>query len=53
MFGLHSLPREYRVFDPQPWGAPWEAAMLRWAALGMLALVVLGHALRDPARSRS
>lgn len=50
MFGLYALPRSFRVIDPQPWGAPWEAAMLRWAALALLALAALVHALRDPAR---
>lgn len=52
MFGLYALPRDFRVLDPQPWGAPWEAAMLRWSALGLLAVVVLAQALRDPARHR-
>lgn len=50
MFGLYALPRGFGVIDPQPWGAPWEAALLRWAALALLALTVLVTALRDPAR---
>ena len=49
-FVVGRLPREYLMVDPQTWGAPWEAALLRWAAVAVLAAAVLAIALRDPAR---
>lgn len=48
-FVVGRLPREYLMVDPQPWGAPWEAALLRWGAVALLAATVLVVALRDPA----
>lgn len=49
---LYSLGRTYSVFVAQPWGPPWEASLLRWAALLVLALAVLALALRDPWQDR-
>lgn len=49
-FALGRLPGAYLMVDPQTWGAPWEAALLRWAAVALLAVAVLALALRDPAR---
>lgn len=43
------LPRGWTMVDPQPWGPPLEAALLRWLAVALLALAVLAAALRDPA----
>jgi hypothetical protein len=48
--GSQALPRGWVLLDPQPWGPPLEAALLRWAAVALLALGVLCLALRDPAR---
>jgi hypothetical protein len=41
------LPHGWTMVDPQPWGPPLEAALLRWLALAVLALAVLAAALRD------
>lgn len=49
---LHSLGRTHAVFVSQPWGPPWEASLLRWAALLVLAVAVLELALRDPWQDR-
>lgn len=49
-FALDQLPQEYLMVDPQTWGAPWEAALLRWSAVALLAAGVLAAALRDPVR---
>jgi hypothetical protein len=43
------LPREWAMVDAQTWGPPWTAAVLRWTALIIFALGILGAALRDPA----
>lgn len=51
-FALDQLPAGYLMLDPQPWGPPLEAALVRWSALGLLALAVLALALRDPASAR-
>ena len=47
------LPRGWTMVDPQPWGPPLEAALLRWLAVALLALAVLAVALRDPAALRA
>lgn len=47
-FALDQLPTGYAMIDPQPWGPPLEAALIRWAALALLALAALTLALRDP-----
>jgi hypothetical protein len=44
----NALPRWYAMIQGQTWGPPWEAAQIRWWALLLLALGVLGLALRDP-----
>jgi hypothetical protein len=46
------LPRGWTMVDPQPWGPPLEAALLRWLAVALLALAVVALALRDPAALR-
>jgi hypothetical protein len=48
----YALPRGWVVVDPQPWGRPYDAALIRWAGLIVLALGVVGLALRDPAGRR-
>lgn len=50
---IHSLPRAYAMFGTQPWGPPWQAALLRWAALLVLACAVLSLAVRDPWATRT
>ena len=45
---VRQLPRTWVLVDAQPWGPPWEATMLRWAAVTLLALAVLALVLRDP-----
>ena len=47
-FTVGRLPAEYLMIDPQPWGPPFEAALIRWASLAVLAGCVLVAALRDP-----
>jgi hypothetical protein len=46
------LPRWYVLVQPQTWGPPWQASLIRWAALGLVGLGVLGLALRDPLARR-
>lgn len=48
-FALEWLPRGWAMIDPQTWGPPWQAALLRWLALGLLCVAVLLRALREPA----
>lgn len=49
-----ALPRWYALQQSQTWGPPWEAAQVRWAAVLLVAVGVLGLALRDPlARARA
>jgi hypothetical protein len=43
-----ALPRWYALQQTQTWGPPWEAAQIRWAAVLLVAVGVLGLALRDP-----
>jgi hypothetical protein len=50
VFALDQLPLNYLMIDPQPWGPPLEAALIRWAALALLCVAGLVWALRDPAR---
>ena len=47
------LPHGWVMVDPQPWGPPLEAAVLRWVALTLLAAGVLALALQDPAAVRA
>jgi hypothetical protein len=49
LFVLHWLPRGWVMVDPQPWGPPLEAALVRWTSLALLSAGVLALALRDPA----
>jgi hypothetical protein len=48
LFLLYSLGSRYAVFGGQHWGPPWEASLLRWGSLLVLALAVLALAVRDP-----
>jgi hypothetical protein len=45
------LPREWAMVNAQTWGPPLTAAALRWTALILFALGILGAALRDPAQA--
>lgn len=47
------LPRWYVLIQPQVWGPPWEASLIRWGALGMVGLGVLGLAVLDPLSRRA
>lgn len=47
----YSAPERWQLVDVQPWGPPLEAAMVRWAAVLLLAAGVLWAALRDPLAS--
>lgn len=51
------LPGTYVMIQTQTWGPQWEASLVRWAALALVGVGMLGLALRDPltvrrARSR-
>lgn len=41
-------PRAWRLNQAQFWGAPWEAAHIRWGAVLLLVSAVLALAMRDP-----
>jgi hypothetical protein len=45
---VRQLPRTWLLVDVQPWGPPWEAALVRWSAFTLLAVALLSLALRDP-----
>ncbi|WP_148573916.1 hypothetical protein [Nocardioides caldifontis] len=45
---VRQVPHGWVLVDAQPWGPPWEATMLRWVAVLVLAAAVLALALRDP-----
>lgn len=47
---LWLLPATWSVTLVQPWGPPWEAAVIRWSALILLAGAVVATAWRDPLR---
>jgi hypothetical protein len=46
--GLHQLPAGWGMLILQTWGPPWEAAQIRWAALLLGCVAVVGTAWRDP-----
>lgn len=46
------MPRWYVLLQPQTWGPPWEASLIRWSALGLVGLGVLGPAMREPLARR-
>ena len=48
-FAVDQLPVQYLMINPQTWGPPLEAALIRWGAVALLAVGVLAIALRDPA----
>lgn len=50
--GINSLPRAWAMVPFQTWGPPWEAALVRWAALALLCAGLLVAALRDPMSGR-
>jgi hypothetical protein len=49
LVAAHQLPRSLTLMPSQPWGPPWHAAQLRWAAVLLAALAVLLIGLSDPA----
>ncbi|MGZ8738048.1 MAG: hypothetical protein ACXWXO_08050 [Nocardioides sp.] len=51
-FASSALPRWYTLLQSQTWGPPWEAAQVRWAAVLLLAVGLVGLALRDPLARR-
>ena len=48
----YSLPHGWTMVDPQPWGPPYAAALIRWTALVLTATGLLALALRDPMTRR-
>jgi len=42
------LPTTWSVIETQPWGPPWDAVLIRWAALALLCVAVVAAAWRDP-----
>ncbi|GAA3525427.1 hypothetical protein GCM10022234_23090 [Aeromicrobium panaciterrae] len=46
--GLWAIPHTLAVVSIQPWGPPWEAVLIRWGALVLLALATIAAAWRDP-----
>lgn len=44
----HVLPRQWQIFDAQPWGPPWIAAQLRWCGLLLVAVGLVTLLLREP-----
>ena len=44
------LPVGWTMVDPQQWGPPLTAALLRWASLALAAAGIVSLALRDPVR---
>lgn len=51
-FVSSALPRWYALLQSQTWGPPWQAAQVRWLAVLLLALGLVGLALRDPLARR-
>lgn len=49
---LWLLPATWSVVQVQPWGPPWEAAVIRWSALVLLACAIVASAWRDPLTRR-
>jgi len=49
---LWLLPATWSVLQYQPWGPPWEAALIRWSALVLLGCALVLSAWRDPATLR-
>lgn len=47
-FVMGAAPRWYALHQTQTWGPPWEAAQIRWWALGLVAAGVVALALHDP-----
>lgn len=43
------LPTSWSVIKVQPWGPPWEAAMVRWCAMLCLGAAIVASTWRDPA----
>jgi len=52
VLATYALPRGWTMIDPQPWGPPYQAALIRWTGLLLAAAGVLALALRDPGRGR-
>lgn len=51
-FALWVLPDTWSVIQAQPWGPPWEAALIRWSALLLLGTAIVASAWRDPVARR-
>jgi len=49
---LWILPTGWSVIAVQPWGPPWQAALIRWAALLGFTSAIVASAWRDPANQR-
>jgi hypothetical protein len=49
---LWVLPAGWSVIAVQPWGPPWQAALIRWAALLALTAAIVASAWRDPVDRR-
>lgn len=47
------MPRWYALAPAQTWGPPWQALLIRWLAVGVLAGGLLGLALADPLHRRN
>lgn len=46
------MPRWYALAPAQTWGPPWQALLIRWLAVAILAGGLLGLALADPLHRR-
>jgi hypothetical protein len=51
-FVMGAAPRWYALHQTQTWGPPWEAAQLRWWALGLVGAGLVALALHDPLHRR-
>ncbi len=51
-FVMGAAPRWYALHQTQTWGPPWEAAQIRWWALGLVAAGLAALALHDPLHRR-
>lgn len=49
VLSLLLLPTTWSVIKVQPWGPPWEAAMVRWSAMVCLGAAMVASTWRDPA----
>lgn len=47
-----TMPRWYALAPAQTWGPPWQALLIRWLAVAVVAVGLLGLALADPVHRR-